>query len=361
MYGEGREYELRYSAEISRPGAARPPGGADIVRVRDVLVLTGTPGADLEGVDHSELATFPSWDLVKGRTDPPPIGLGRGLVLASLDQDEAELVLTACSPRGHYFVPIRQFGQMYSFVRETDPAELDDGRWTWDPDRVIRDALAMSRLVLDNGYSTEYAARIFDYANGEQQIMPTPVPTQYAYRVRPTARDWLTVSEADELRDLLTEYWALGDDLPERVAHALWLAEYLVSARWLDVIAPLLVVAFEALVNTSKDLVTRQFRERVPAMTEQAGSGLSTTLCDRMYDARSRWVHGARVPLYRRPERKGESWEGPTDSEQRAAVERVAKTQDALRAMLRKAITDPEFRAIFASDDSIRELWPVAV
>jgi hypothetical protein len=69
----------------------------------------------------------------------------------------------------------------------------------------------------------------------------------------------------------------------------------------------------------------------------------------------------ARVPLYRRPERKGEPWEGPTDGEQRAAVERVAKPQDALRAVLRKAITDPEFRAIFASDDSIRELWPVAV
>jgi hypothetical protein len=28
----------------------------------------------------------------------------------------------------------------------------------------------MSRLILDNGYSTEYAARIFDYDNGEQQV-----------------------------------------------------------------------------------------------------------------------------------------------------------------------------------------------
>lgn len=149
--------------------------------------------------------------------------------------------------------------------------------------------------------------------------------------------------------------------MPERVAHALWLAEYLVSARWLDVIAPLLVVAFEALVNTSKELVTRQFRERVPAMTDQAGLRLSAALCDRMYDTRSRWVHGARVPLYRRPERKGEPGQGPTDDEQRAAVERVAKTQDALRAVLRKAITDREFRAIFASDDTIRKRWPVAV
>lgn len=361
MHGDGQDYEFRYSAEIPTPGAAVPPGGGDIVRVRDVLVITGTPGADLEGVAHTELATFPTWDLREGRTDPPPIDLGRGLVLASLDQGEAERVLTACSPRGHYFVPVRQFGQMYSFVREVDPAELDDGRWAWDPERVVRGALAMSRLILDNGYSTQYAARIFDYASEEQQVMPSPGPTQYAYRLRPTARDWLTTSEADELRDLLAEYWALGGDLPERVAHAIWMAEYLVSARWLDVIAPLLVVAFEALVNTGRDLVTRQFRERVPAMTDEAGSGLSRNVCDRMYDVRSRWVHGSRVPLYRRPDREGEPSEGPTDDEQRAALERIARTQDALRAVLRKALTDADFRAIFASDDNLRERWPVAV
>ena len=80
-----------------------------------------------------------------------------------------------------------------------------------------------------------------------------------------------------------------------------------------------------------------------------------------MYDIRSRFVHGAPVPLYRRPEPKGERWPGPTDDEQRAAVERAAKTRDALRAVLRKAITDSEFRAIFDSDDRIRECWPAVV
>lgn len=83
VYDDDREYQLRYSAELSRPGAARPPGVADIVRARDVLVVTGTPGTDLEGIDHAELATFPTWDLVKGSTDPPPIKLGRGLVLTN--------------------------------------------------------------------------------------------------------------------------------------------------------------------------------------------------------------------------------------------------------------------------------------
>ncbi len=48
----------------------------------------------------------------------------------------------------------------------------------------------MSRLVLDNGYSTEYAVRVFDHANGEQQIFPARVIGS-SYRVRKT-RDWMT-------------------------------------------------------------------------------------------------------------------------------------------------------------------------
>ena len=136
---------------------------------------------------------------------------------------------------------------------------------------------------------------------------------------------------------------------------------FVVGVRWLEAIGPLIVVAFEALINTSRQLVTRQFEERVPAMTAEVGAPLSASLCRQIYIARSRWVHGARVPLYRRSQREGENWEGPTDDEQRAAVERVAKSQHALRAVLRRCIEDAEFAAIFADDDSIRGRWPVGV
>lgn len=355
---EDHDFELRYSADLpTGPGAARPPGDGDIVRVRDVLLIPGRPGTDLDDVEPAELATFPTFDLVHGRQDAEPIDLGRGLVLTQLE--DAERVITACSSRGHYFVPVRQFGQMYSFVREIDLTEIEDARWTWDSENVIRDAVAMSRLILDNGYSTEYGARVFDYSNGEQQVMPIPT-VQYAYRLRPTAREWMTIAEAHELRDLLADYWAV-DKLPERVAHAIWHGEYLVSARWLDVIAPLLVVAFEALVNTSTQLVTRQFCERVPPMTQEAGASMSATLCSHMYDTRSRWVHGDRVPLYRRSRTKPDKWEGPTDDEERAALDRIARTQDGLRAVLLKAIREPDFRAIFDSPETIRQRWPVGV
>jgi hypothetical protein len=356
--GQDHDFELRYSADLpTGPGAARPPGDGDIVRIRDVLVIPGRSETNLEGVEPTELATFPTYDPARGREDAEPIDLGGGLVLTKLD--EAERVITACSSRGHYFVPVRQFGQMYSFVREIDLGEMEDARWAWDRENVIRDAVAMSRLILDNGYSTEYGARVFDYSNGEQQVMPIR-ELQHAYRLRPTAREWMTTAEAHELRDLLADYWALNE-LPDRVAHAIWHSEYLVSARWLDVIAPLLVVAFEALVNTSTQLVTRQFTQRVPRMTEEAGAAMSATLCSHMYDTRSRWVHGDRVPLYRRSRTDPGKWEGPTDDEQRAALDRIPRTQDGLRAVLRKAIREPEFRAIFATAETIRQRWPVAV
>jgi hypothetical protein len=354
------EDQLRYSAHLPTRGCAGPPGHAEIVRVRDVLVIT--PDSVDQG-DRDDLVLMPTWEgepwEQHGWKHPEPISLGRGLALERLDQQLGEAILNACSARGHYFVPVRQFGQMYSLLWEVDTSELEAQRWNWDTEGVIQDATAISRLVLDNGYSTEYSARVFDHANGEQQIMPA-LSRRPAYRVR-RARDWLTHAEAGVFKELLSEFWAVRDALPERVAHALWHVEYAASVRWLDVIAPLLVVAFEALINTSKQLVTRQFQERVPAVTEEVGVPLSQTLCEKMYDARSRWVHGGRVPLYRPPRGGADRWEGPSDAEQRAAVERIAKTQDSLRAVLRRCIEDAEFRAIFTSEESIKSRWPVAV
>jgi hypothetical protein len=243
----GEEELLRYSADLPIAGSSAPPGNAPIVRVRDVAVLTGDPTID-QG-DHGELALLPQrrgYELV----DPEPIDLGRGLTLAQLDHDEAERVLNACSPRGHFFVPVKQYGQMYSLVREVDLTELEPRRWGWDPGGLINDALAMSRLILDNGYSTDYAARIFDHANGEQQVMPPTWVSRPIWRVR-RSRDWFTSQEAIEFRDLLGTYWEVRDALPERVAHAQRQAEDLASVSWLHAIGPLLVIAFESLIGTS--------------------------------------------------------------------------------------------------------------
>jgi|SRR5215204_4752407 len=358
---EQLEQQLRFSAHLPRGGCASPPGYSEITRIRDFLLVI--PGSSTDQGDRDDLVLLPTWEGEPwerhGWTQPEPIDLGRGLTLERADSDLAETILNACSPRGHYFVPVRQFGPMYSLVLEVDADDLERHHWGWDTREVIQNAVAISRLVLDNGYSTEYGARVFDYANGEQQISPA-LSRRPAYRVRMT-REWLTHDEASELKRLLSLFWVARDALPDRVAHALWQGEYASSVPWLDIIAPLLVIAFEGLINTSRQLVTRQFQERVPALTSEVGAPLSPSLCGKMYDARSRWVHGNRVPLYRRPEGKADGWQGPTDAEQQAAVERIATTQDSLRAVVRRCIEDEEFRAIFASETSIRERWPVEV
>jgi hypothetical protein len=288
--------QVRYSAELGSLPPSGPPGNPPITRARDVLVLAGD--AEVDQGERDDLILLPRWE---GATpfagewkDAPAIDLGEGLRLEKLPQEEAELVMNACSPRGHYFVPVRQFGQMYSFVADVPMDQIEEHQWSWNKDGRISDGVTMSRLVLDNGYSYEYAARLFDHEGGGQHVMPASVLPR-AYRVR-KARDWLRTNEAEELAGLVAVYRSVQEDLGDRVAHALWLAEYVVSVRWLDVIAPLLVVAFEALINTSKSLVTRQFKERVSALTEEVGQPLTKSRCESIYDARSRWIHGRRVP-----------------------------------------------------------------
>src|SRR5437763_1348259 len=59
------------------------------------------------------------------RANPPAgddsVELADGLSLERLADDEEELVLNACTPRGHFFIPVRQFGQRYSLVLAVDP------------------------------------------------------------------------------------------------------------------------------------------------------------------------------------------------------------------------------------------------
>ncbi len=126
------------------------------------------------------------------------VELGGGIVIEELDQDLAELVMNACTPRGHYFAPVRQFGQRYSFVKEVSLEEWEERHFTWDTDRTLDDALTLSRLVRDNGYSTEYAARLIDYEDGQRCVVYVPYrEDKVIYRFR-RGREWrATTSRRD--------------------------------------------------------------------------------------------------------------------------------------------------------------------
>lgn len=148
------------SAELEDRFSAGPPDAGAIVRVRDLIVCAGDPSLK---VPIEEVYAHPpiGWDRHPGVDDErfgetvDTIDLGRGITIEDLDRDTVALVMNACTPRGHYFLPVRQFGQRYSFVKEVSLDELDERHYAWDTDGTLDDALTLSRLVRDNGYSTE--------------------------------------------------------------------------------------------------------------------------------------------------------------------------------------------------------------
>lgn len=314
---------------------ALPPGAGPRKRVFDaLLVTTGGAGSFDEFVAH------------------PPVGetafvLGRDLVITKLGHDLEELIFNACQLRGHFFFGARQYGCRYVFVREY-PVDEED-RTRWDPDNVIYEAVALSRLVHDNDHLTEYAARVVEYEGGDCSVLPFDLQaSRYTFRTGED-RDWLDTDDAQALAALLKTYWAERDGFPRRVTDALWQAEHLVQERYLDVVLPGLVAALEGLVSSSTEQVTRQFTTRVPMLAAELGiEGVSRSFCRQMYEARSQGAHGSPINLF-------------TASRQDEGVEKVARLLTVLRATIRRAIEDPAFRAAFEDDASVRARWPLRV
>lgn len=314
---------------------ARPPGAGQPVRVYDVLLVT-----------TSEAGTFEEFQAHPPAGDPPA-ELGRGLSIQQLTSDVAGLVMNACEFRGHYYFAERQYGCRYAFVLEQPLGEAY--KFRWDPEQVIRDALALSRLVRDNDHSTEYSGRITEYESGELRVMPHDGgESRYVYRML-TERDWMDTAEAKTLAGLLAAYWSTGR-LPRRLERTLWASEHVAWERYLDVILPALVAALEGMVNTSTRQVTRQFMTRVPALaTDLCVPDVSKRLCRRMYDARSQGAHGTDIDLLKPEARRDET------------VRQLARLQAVLRSAVRRGIEDPAFRAAFESDERVRARWPVNV
>lgn len=333
-----------------------PVTEAAVVAIRDVLLCPTGGGGDGNDYTANPPVAAPLLRRIE-HSAPPAAELGRGLHIDRLDDDEAERVFKACTPRGHYFAPIKQFGQRYSFIRGIELSEWQDHPYHWDRDGVIYDALAMSRLVRDHAFSMEHAARIIDYSDGVQVISwrPGSIGAQ-AYTVR-HERDWLSYAEAEELSRLLEAYWSVRDNLPPRVARAMWRAEYAASIRWGDVILPTLVSDLEALLKTDRRYATRQFKERATHLAAELGiASITEPWCEGIYDARSDWVHGSRVELFARDPHLGGGPASPTQSD---VFGDIARVQDLLRAAVRRAIEDETFRETFATAESVRERWPV--
>lgn len=272
----------------------------------------------------------------------PAIGLGRGVTIEQLPYDEAEEYMDACEPRGMDPPPTRQFGQRYAFVRRAAP---DPDELSWDPDGAVVAAVELSRFIRPNPTGADYAVRVIDYEGGERRLVPLGFEARFpAYVADPTQRDWLDQAEAEALCQLLTNYWRDEDQLPERVRHALWLSEYGSRVRFVDIAWPHVITALEALLNTDRDRLRRQFVTRASALAGELGlADIDSSFLDDAYTVRSEGVHGTRVPFHADP----------------TAAERLGRLQRLLQLALRRAIEDAAFRSVFENAASVRSHWPV--
>lgn len=204
------------------------PGGRQVSDVHDVLVHT-TGGGDFADEDFQAHPPI-------GFPDPTPVALADDLRIKALGEDEAERVMDACTLRGVQFKAYRQFGQRYSFIRSIPVEDFTAegfNPFAWDHDNRLYEAVVLSRLIVDNATSTEWAARIITFNDGHQQIVPAPrSEANHIYRIDVDARDWLDHGEGGELRELLARFNAARGTYPERVNTAIWLGEYARQTHW---------------------------------------------------------------------------------------------------------------------------------
>ena len=274
-----------------------------------------------------------------------PVDLGHGVELRKLPVYLAEQIIVACKPQGYYprpaRAPVRNWGQLYTFVRENPPVEPP---LQWDADRRLQECIAISRLVRPTSIGFEYAATLRYTPAGElASIFPGPVggfgaqswivPTGYG--------DLLDEDDIGALRDL----WSRADlsSLPDRLKRALWYHEYAARTNHIAVRWVLLTTGVEALINTKSDDATRQFIVRFSALARNFGRiAMSHTRAERIYDLRSKIAHGEGLPEFTDPRRQ-----------------LYSELEMVLRLTLRASLNDPAAQQLFSSSDEVERQLPL--
>ncbi len=275
---------------------------------------------------------------------PPPQGnfsLGEDFWIGDLPYNtDSELVFDACQPAGFNHRPVRQYGCRYAFCRTVYPPGRGPEFYEWDNEGFLGRTLFLSRLIHPTTVAPHYSARLI-FRDGK---LTNVVPANRAYAshvwiVANEWRDWLSETEAEELRAAMAVY---NGHPPQRVRRGRVHIDHAFHASYLDQRTASLVSGFESLLKIGFKWVTSQFGARVPALAQRMGVVITSDEADTFYDDRSQFLHGGQ-PTYAdiTPE----------------LMERYNRFETVLRRALLKASTDPIFCDIFATDDAIRDAF----
>jgi hypothetical protein len=248
---------------------------------------------------------------------------------------ESDMVFDACEPAGFHFRPIRQFGYRYAFCRRVCAPGSDF--YTWDIESVMGRTLFLSRLIHPTAIAPHYSARLIFEDGTLTSVVPGRVQGYgtHVWIVATEWRDWLSQSEAEQLRRYMPNYIL---NAHERVRRARSRIDHVFHAFYLDQRMASLVSSFESLLKVERQRATAQFVLRVPALAQMVGIVITPDEAEELYDDRSVFVHGRR-PNY-------------TDVSDEL-MERYNRFETVLRHSLLRASTDMTFCDLFATDGGV--------
>ena len=279
----------------------------------------------------------------------PPCQIDGDLWIAQVDYAFCERILDACDPAGENFKPVRQFGCSYAFYRSNAPTESGQ-LFHYDPDSLLYQCVALSRIVHPTAVGFTSAARILDWPSGAPQIIPASHSTlnPAAFVIAPN-ENWLIPADLPELRALIHALHA--DLLPKRIESALWHHEAAARHSFIDLRWPLLTTCLEALVRIKDEKLpsgrfassTQVFVDRLVAIGQlDATLAAPEAELREIYAQRSLLAHGLAY--------------GSLDDASKA----LYRVQERLvRGIIRKALLDSTFRSIFLSDANIAKHLPL--
>ena len=298
------------------------------MKIKDVAIFTNS---GISRASEAEIKQFPP---IRNKLE-----IGENIYIERISKKLSDKIFSSCEPKGASDA-VRQYGQLYSFVRYDAPASPP---LHWDSDERLQICIALSRLIHPTTISFWYSARIRYEEDKIHDITPGPISGfgAHAWISRESSRNWLTEAESKENAILLSAYSEAN--LSKKIRQALWFLEYAFRTYFMDVRWPLICMGLESLIHTNRYKSTKQFSCRVEKLAlEVEKSDFPEQKAEEAYTMRSKLVHGQLI-------RNIEDY----------SLELYEALEGILRDVLKKAILDSSFAGIFSSDDNIRNKWPI--